>query len=306
MRVFEKIRLYLSDPHYRFNVNSRRGLYNLMSDEEYTRRQYRVITGRSLDLENPKRFNEKLQWLKLYYRKPVFTTMVDKLAVKDYLAPVIGSQHIVPLLGVWEHFDEIDFSLLPDCFVLKTTHGSGGISVCRDKQSYNYAEVKARFERGLKKNYYYSSREWPYKNVKPRIIAEEYMQDGETENLSVYKIFCFSGQPYIIQTIQNDKNPNETIDYFDIEWNLLDLRQNFPNSEHPLPKPKTLSEMLDLSRKCSKGFPFIRVDWYEVNGHVFFSEFTFYTDAGYQPFYPDEWDERLGTMIDLTSLKKDK
>lgn len=303
MNFADKLMSYIRDPHYRFNVNSHFGLYDRLSDEDYTRRQYKLITGHMLDLDSPKRFNEKLQWLKLYYRKPEFTTMVDKFAVKGYLNPLIGEQHIIRLLGVWDHFNQIDFTQLPDRFVLKTTHGSGGISVCRDKTNFDYAGVKSRFEKALKRNYYYLSREWPYKNVKPRIIAEEYMQDGNIENLNVYKFFCFSGEPYLIQTIQNDKTPCETIDYFDLDWNLLELHQNFPNSRQPLKKPKTLNIMVELSRKCSQGLPFIRVDWYEVNGQVYFSEFTFYTDAGCQPFHPDEWDFKLGDMIILPENK---
>ena len=297
--LVNKIIKFTTDPYFRFKIMSSYGFLKGMPDEEYIKRQYQYITGLKLNLDNPQRFNEKLNWLKLYYRKPVFTTMVDKYAVKDYLKPIIGERHIVPLLGVWNHFDEIDFDRLPAKFVLKTTHGSGGIFICRDKKTFDYKEAKRRLDRALGRNYYYSSREWPYKDVIPRIIAEEYMQDGDTLNLNVYKVFCFSGEPALIQTIQNDKTKDETIDYFDTSWNLQELRQNFPNSKHPLSKPKTLDEILRLSRLCSKGFPFLRTDWYEINGEVYFSEFTFFTDAGYQPFYPDEWDIKLGKLVTL-------
>ena len=291
---------YIHDPLFRFNVNSRIGLSHAVPDETHIRKQYYLKTGRKLNLDNPTRFNEKLQWLKLHNRKPVFTTMVDKWAVKGYLAPIIGSEYIVPLLGVWDRVEDIDFDALPERFVIKTTHGCGGMYICRDKTKFDRAAVCRELRKALKRNYFYTSREWPYKDVKPRIIAEEYLQDGEHPNLTVYKVFNLSGRPTLIQTIQNDKMKSETIDYFDTDWNLLDLRQNYPNSEHPLPKPKTLGKMLELSEKCSAGFPFLRTDWYEVNGRVYFSEFTFFTDAGHEPFHPDEWDEKLGAMIDLS------
>lgn len=303
MNAVHRVLRYLKEPAYRFDVNEHLGLYNHLSDEAYTIRQYKLRTGRTLDLTSPETFNEKLQWLKLYDRKPVYTTMVDKYAVKDFLARRIGKEHIVPLLGVWERFDEIPFDALPDQFVLKTTHGSSGMAVCRDKSRFDRAAMKAKFDKALKRNYYLHCREWPYKDVKPRIIAERYMQDGDTENLNVYRVFNFSGVPTIVQTVQNDKQPNKTIDFFDTAWNLLDLRQNYPNSARPLARPKTLDTMLRLSALCSEGFPFLRTDWYEVNGEVYFSEFTFYTSAGYQPFHPDDWNLKLGSLINLPSRK---
>lgn len=300
VKIIRKMAKYINDPIFRFNVNSILGFYDNVSDEEYLNRQYFLYTGEKLNLQNPKGFNEKMQWLKLYNRKPVFTIMVDKHAVKEYLTPIIGAEHIVPLLATWIHVDEIDINSLPSQFVLKTTHGCGGMYICRDKEQFDINKAKKGLNKSLKKSYFAHSREWPYKNVVPKIIAEKYLQDGNTLNLNVYKIFNFSGTPYLIQTIQNDKTAEETIDYFDTEWNLLELKQNYPNSKHPLPKPKTLDKMLELSKKCSKGIPFIRTDWYEVNGVVFFSEFTFFSDAGMAPFYPTEWDKKLGDMIDLT------
>ena len=302
--IIDKVTDYIFNPRYRFDFNLRQGFYDSMDDEKFIRKQYKVRTGRTLDLKNPQRFNEKLQWLKLYNRKDLFTTMVDKYEVKKYVTSLIGERYVIPLLGVWDHFDEIDFDKMPEQFVLKTTHGSGGIAVCRDKSQFDPSSLRDRFENALKVNYFIKGREWPYKNVKPRIIAEQYVQDGDTLNLNVYKVFNLSGKPTLIQTIQNDKNPNETIDYFDTSWNLLELRQNFPNSPQPLPKPKTLDEILDLSAKCSKGFPFLRTDWFEVNNQVFFSEFTFYSDNGFEPFYPDSWDLKLGSLIDLSLVEK--
>ncbi len=297
--VIKKVKRYVTDPIFRFNVNSMIGLYNKLSDEKYLKKQFMLNTGQKLDLTNPIGFNAKMQWLKLYNRQDIYTTMVDKYSVKSYLTPIIGKEHIAGLLGAWTDPDDIEFAKLPDKFVLKTTHGCGGMFICRDKKKLDFLSVKKQLKKALKRNYYNSCREWPYKNVKPRIIAEEYLQDGDSKILNVYKVFCFSGVPYLIQTIQNDKTRDETIDYFDTKWNLLKLKQNFPNSKVPLKRPKTLDEILELSKACSRDIPFVRTDWYEVNGNVIFSEFTFFSDAGLAKFYPSKWDIVLGNMINL-------
>lgn len=296
---------YLRDPFkYAILSLSAHGLLNWMPDSLYLRCKYRALVKKKLNLKNPKTFNEKLQWLKLYDRKPIYTTMVDKYAVKDYVAERIGEEYIIPTYGVWDTVDEIDFDSLPDQFVLKCTHDSGGLVICRDKSKLDIEAAKARLARGLKRDYYSQSREWPYKNVKPRIIAEKYMQDGNKTVLPVYKIFNFSGIPKLIQSIQNDKAPDESIDYFDTQWNLLDLRQNFPNSKHPLEKPEQLKKLIELSAQASKGFPFLRTDWYVVNGEVYFSEFTFYSDAGLASFEPACWDSKLGEWIELPAISE--
>ena len=289
---------YVRNGHYRFLINAGQGLYDRWDDEKYIKRLYRASTGMTLDLNSPKRFNEKLQWLKLHDRNPLYTKMVDKCEAKRVVERLIGDEYVIPTIGVWESFDMIPFEKLPEQFVLKTTHGCGGMYICRDG-NVDRDKARATLERTLKKNYFYHTREWPYKNVPPRILAEQYMQDGTERNLRVYKVFNFNGTPRLIQTIQNDKTADETIDYFDTEWNRLDMRQNYPNSSVPPQKPKTLELMLQLSTKCSIGIPFLRTDWYEVNGHVYFSEFTFFSDAGLEPFHPDEWDYRLGEWIHL-------
>ncbi|MBR3865705.1 MAG: glycosyl transferase [Clostridia bacterium] len=282
-----------------------KGYLKWMSDEAYLKAVYKIRTGKKLDLKNPQTFNEKLQWIKIHNRKPEYTAMVDKYGVKKLVAEKIGEEYIIKTLGVWDSFDEIDFDSLPDRFVLKCTHDSGGLVICRDKSKLDIAKAKEKIERSLKRNYFWSSREWPYKDVKPRIIAEEYMEDSsrpEGESLLVYKIMNFGGEPKIIQTIQNDKKPNESIDYFDTDWNLLELRQNFPNSTSPLQKPTVLSDMLELSRKMSAGFPFLRVDFYVIEGKIYFSEYTFFSDSGLAAFTPPEWDKKLGDMIKLPKV----
>ena len=295
------------DPKFRFSVLASHGKLQYLSDKDFLKKLYRLSFGKELNLEDPKTFNEKLQWLKLYDRKPIYTTMVDKFASKQYVSERIGEEYIVPALGgPWYSFDEIDFDALPDKFVLKTNHDSGGVMLCRDKATFDKEKARGFFERHLNKNYFWSCREWPYKNVKPCIFAEELMKDGDRDYLPVYKIMCFNGEPRIIQTIQNDKQPNESIDYFDTEWQVLPLRQNFPNSGCPLERPERLEKMLSLSRELSKDHAFIRVDWYVINGKVYFSEFTFYSDAGFAAFHPEKWDLIMGSWITLPEKTEEK
>ena len=276
---------------------------HLMSDERYLEFVYRVTFDKELNLDNPQTFNEKLNWLKLNKRNPEYTKLVDKYDVKEYVSKTIGEEYIVPTLGVWDNVDEIDFESLPEQFVIKCTHDSGSTVVCKDKKNFDFVSLKKKFKKRLRKNMFWWAREWPYKNVKPRIIAEKLMVDKNQKNdgnLSVYKVFCFDGKPEIIQTIQNDKSVNETVDYFDTSWNILDMRQDFPNSKVPVDKPKTLDEMLSLSARLTTGFEFLRADFYEINGKVYFSELTFYSDAGMTVFEPREWDYKLGALIKLS------
>ncbi|MBE5743458.1 MAG: hypothetical protein E7358_01930 [Clostridiales bacterium] len=271
----------------------------LISDRLYLKLLYFTKFKRKLNLKNPKTFNEKLQWLKLNNRKGIYTVMVDKEEVKEYVTDKIGENYVIPTIGVWDNANDIDFEKLPEEFVLKCNHNSGGLVICKDKSKLNVKEVREKLNACLKRNYYLLAREWPYKNVIPKIIAENLVKDKKSEFLPVYKVMCFNGEPKIIQTIQNDKQPNETIDYFNTSWELLDLKQNFENSEVPFEKPICLEEMLDLSRKLAKNQPFIRIDWYVINGKLKFSEFTFYSDAGFAKFTPDEWDKKLGSYINL-------
>lgn len=273
-------------------------------DKTMLKIEYRLKLKKRLRLNPPITFNEKLQWLKLYDRKPEYTIMADKYAVREYIKDKIGERYLVPIYGVWDDAHDIDFDKLPNEFVLKCTHDSGSVTICRDKRSLDKNNTIQKFSKMLKRNSYIAGREWPYKNIKPRVIAEMLLKEKNYEYLPVYKIFCFNGDPKIIQQLQNDKQENETVDYFDINWNRLNMKQRFPNSEVPLPRPQTLDEMLEIAKKLSKGIPFVRIDLYEVNGKILFSEHTFYTDAGYSIFEPEEenWDERLGEYIDLRNI----
>ena len=274
-------------------------LLRFVPDKAMLKLEFRIKLHKKLDLKSPKTFNEKLQWLKLHNRKPIHTTMVDKIAAKDYVSAAIGEEYVVKTLGVWDRFADIDFDSLPDRFVLKCNHDSGSVVLCRDKATFDKEQARDVLTRGLSSNAYYYGREWPYKNVKPRIFAEEFMQDAQLAFLPVYKVFCFGGEPKIIQTIQNDKQPDETVDYFDTDWNQLDIHQDFPNSKTPVAKPEKLQQMLELAGKLSGDEPFVRVDFYVVNGALYFSEFTFFTDSGFGQFYPESWDTVLGEWVKL-------
>lgn len=283
----------------RFLWMASHGLLKGMDDRKYLQKLYYAKMGRVLNLNEPSTFNEKMQWLKLNDRKPIYTQMVDKYEVKKFVGERIGYEHVIPSLGIYKRYDDIDFSRLPGRFVLKCTHDSGGLIIVRDKRKMDHAAAKKKLERSLKRNYFYYGREWPYKDVQPRILAEKYVEDAAMAELNVYKIFCFAGKPELIQVIQGDKTSHESIDYFDTGWRMMDLRQNFPNSLSHLKRPNNLEEMLSLAEKLSGGHPFLRIDFYSVEEKVFFSEFTFYSDSGMAEFNPEDWDERLGRLIVL-------
>lgn len=301
--LFRKIIKYVTHPRKIIIWLNEHGFARLFSDKFYLKCAYKDALGKKLNLKNPQTFNEKLQWLKLYDRgNDSLPATVDKYAVKQIVADKIGEQYVIKAYGIWDSFEEIEFDKLPNKFVLKTTHDCGGVVICKDKKTFDYEKAKSFLEMHLQRRYFYHAREWPYKNAKPRILAEEFV-GKEDECLVVYKVFCFGGEPRIIQVIQGDKSKDETIDYFDENWNLLSLRQNFPNSVNHLPKPDCLQEMLELSNKLSSHRPFLRVDWYIIDGKLKFSEFTYYSDAGFAQFEPEEWDYKLGEWIELP-LKK--
>ena len=304
MDILRKAQLYCLDPVFRFNINASRGMYDNLSDEEYLRLKFRIVFGRELDLDNPKAFNEKLQWIKLYDRKPIYTTMVDKYEVKKYVSTQIGEKYVIPTLGIWEKFDDIDFSILPKRFVLKCTHDSGGLVICRDKSKLNLRNVKDKIEKCLKHNYYLQGREWPYKNVKPRIIAEEYMEDSQTGELRDYKFYTFNGVAKYVM-INTDRAEGRTkADYFDIDFNWLNFRWGYPNAEIPIEKPSAFEEMIKLSEFLAKGTIELRVDFYVCNGRIYFGELTFFDGGGFTKFDPESWDYTFGSELELPSIKK--
>lgn len=283
-----------------------RQLSHIIPDALYLKLRYRKIFHKPLNLKNPKTFNEKLQWLKLHDRKPEYTRMVDKYEAKQYVAERIGEEYIIPTLGVWDRFDDIDFDSLPNQFVLKCTHDSGGLVICRDKTKFDQEYAKSRIINSLKRNYFWANREWPYKNVKPRIIAEAYMQDDTTAELRDYKFFCFGGKAKLlfIATDRQTEGEETKFDFFDMDFNHIDVRNGHPNADEPPAKPICFDEMRSLAEKLAAGIPQLRVDFYEVNGKVYFGELTFFHWTGLVPFEPEQWDYTLGEWIELpTDLK---
>jgi len=278
------------------------GLDDLLGDEVYLKCLYRARTGKKLDLDNPQTFNEKLQWLKLYNREPLYTTLVDKYAVRQYIKDKIGEEYLVPLVGgPWESFDGIDFEALPNQFVLKCTHDSGGLFICRDKSRLDIDAAREKISGCLKRNYYLNGREWPYKNVKPRIIAEQYMEDAKTGELRDYKFFSFDGVTRImyVATDRASKTTETRYDFFDMDFQHLPFTNTHPNADVCPEKPANFDEMRKLADKLSKGFPHVRVDFYEVNGKTYWGEITFFHNSGTIPFEPDEWDMILGSWLEL-------
>lgn len=284
----------------RFLLLSSLSLFKDMNDEEYLKKLFKCHMKRELNLDNPQTFNEKLQWLKLYDRKPEYTTMVDKYAVKKYVADIIGEEYIIPTLGVWNHFDEIDFDKLPNQFVLKCTHDSGGIVICKDKNKLDLKSAKKKIEKCLKRNYYWSSREWPYNDVKPRIIAEPYMEDSKAYELIDYKFMCFNGEVKCSFTCsERFSEDGLKVTFFDKDWNVMPFERHYPASKNPPKKPINYDKMIQFSEQLSKGILFVRVDFYEINGQLFFGELTFYPGGGFEEFTPEEWDYKLGDFLKL-------
>ncbi len=279
-----------------------------LDDETYLKRLFKLRMGYELNLEEPKTYNEKLQWLKLYDRKPIYTDMVDKYEAKKYVAAIIGEEYIIPTLGVWDKVEDIDFNSLPNQFVLKCTHDSGGLVICRDKKNLDLDSVRAKLERSLKRDYFIYSREWPYKNVKHRIIAEQYMETGGDTDLIDYKFYCFNGEPkflYISHGLSN--HATARISYVSFDWKKQPFKRNdYADFEELPPKPINFDKMIELSRKLSVGVAFLRVDFYEINGKIYFGELTFFPGAGLTKFDPSEWDEKLGEWIKLPQKKANK
>lgn len=279
----------------------------LSSDEFFLKLLFKQRMGYKLDFNNPKTYNEKLNWLKLYYRKPELSDLVDKFEVKKIIANQIGEEYIIPTYGVWSSFEEIDFDVLPNQFVLKTTHDSGGIVICKDKDHFNYAAAKNKIESHQKMNgAYLKYREWIYKNLKPRIIAEKYMVDSEVGELRDYKVFCFNGEAKVMAIYTNRYSDSEKTQrsYFDKEFNLLPISsKKYTQTKSKISKPKNFTKMFILAEALAGNFPHVRVDFYEVNGKVYFGELTFFHGGGVIPFYPEEWDYTFGSWLTLPEEK---
>lgn len=269
-----------------------------LPDEWYLKRLFFIKVGYPLNLENPVTYNEKLQWLKLHDHNPLYPKMVDKVAVKDYVSSVIGNEYVIPTLGVWDKVEDIDWKSLPNQFVLKCSHDSGGLVICKDKSRLDIDAAKKKLESSLRTDFYLLGREYPYKYVPKRIIAEKYLEDKETGELRDYKFFCFDGMVRLMFIASDRQNREEPyFDFYDNDFNHLELIHGHPNAPTPPKKPKNFKKMIELAEQLAKGIPHVRIDFYEVNGSVNFGEITLYHHCGFVPFIPEKWDTVLGEMI---------
>ena len=276
----------------------------LISDKLCLKAHFYLRFGYELNLKNPTTFSEKLQWLKLYDRRPEFTKMVDKYEAKKYASSIIGEEYIIPTLGVWDRAEDIEWGKLPDQFVLKCTHDSGDLIICKDKSKLNKENAIKKLNEGIKRDYYKVWREWPYKNVPRRIIAEKYIEPApDLQDLPDYKFFCFNGEPKYCQVISG-RNTNMCCDFFDIDWNHQPFHEpeTYPFSEHLLEKPSKYDEMWNLARSLAIDKPFSRIDFYEVEGKVYFGEITFFPTGGIGGFSPDKYDRIFGDLINIENI----
>ncbi len=280
-------------------------VFRFMSDEHYLKMVYKIKTGKVLNLKNPREFNEKLQWLKLHDRKPEYTNLVDKYKVREIIRNKIGDKYLIPLIAVWDSPSEIDFDLLPSQFVLKCNHDSQGVVICKDKSKLDFSSTVSKLEKAMKRDFSSLTKEYVYRDVERKIIAEKYMDDGSGE-LKDYKVLCFNGKPRLIEVHSGRFNGQHVQDFYDPEWNRMSICQissGLPNSEKGFARPSVLDEMLRLSEILSQGILHIRVDWYIVNDVLYFGELTFYDASGFDDFEPDEWNKTLGDWIDLSKIQ---
>lgn len=278
----------------------------LLPDKWYITLKFYKNFGYFPNLKHPVTFSEKIQWLKLYDHNPLYTKMVDKYEVKKYVANIIGEEYIIPTLGVWNKAEDIDFDTLPDQFVLKATHDSGRVIICRDKSTLNRSWAIEEMRQSLKRDFYSVTREWPYKNVPRQIIAEQLLVDETgTEDIKDYKLFCFDGKVKFLK-VDFNRFIQHRANYFDKEWNLLEFGEKTypPDVKIIIQRPDGLAEMIGLAEKLSKSLQFVRTDFYYLNNRIYFGEITFYPNSGFCPFIPDGWDERLGKLIKLNDESK--
>ena len=299
----DKIIKFIKNPLTIYTSLGHRGYLNFVNDEKYLKILYRIETHKRLNLDNPITFNEKLQWLKLNNRKDIYTTMVDKYEAKEYIGKIIGFEYIVPTLGVYNKFDDIDFNKLPNQFVIKCTHNSGGVFIVEDKKKFDYKKSRKMINKYMKNNFYNGQREWPYKNIKPRIIVEPFLKNKNNDKLIEYKIFCFNGTPKIIDVCYNDKFKKRYNDFYDEKFNRLYFSCTNKNSNNIIKKPLRFEEMIKISRVLSKNVPFLRVDFLLIDNKIKVGELTFFHYSGHGKFVPEEWDRKLGEYLDISKIK---
>lgn len=272
----------------------------ILSDKSFIKKMYKERMDKEINLSNPKTFCEKQNWLKLYDRKPIYTVMVDKYLAREFVAERIGEEYLVPLLGVWDNADDIDFSVLPDKFVLKCNHNSD-VTICTDKSSLDIEKTRKKLNEQLSMDYYTHKREWPYKNIPRKIICEKFMENTNGEDLVDYKLFCFNGTPKFVMVNSNRFSEGGVkVDMYDMQWNHMDMQDgHYPNAGDIFNKPDCFNKMCALAKNLSKGTPFLRVDFNYWDNKLYFGELTFFHSAGLESFMPEKWDETLGSWINL-------
>lgn len=296
MSLKRKIRYVVNDPLLiLFHIVE--SLRYVIPDKLYLHLRFFSIMRKFINFKNPITYSEKLQWIKLYDRNPQYTVLVDKYKSKEYVKNIIGDGHCIPFLGIYESFDEIDFNLLPNQFVIKCSHNCG-VVICKNKSIFDIKSAKKIIDKTMANNYFYYSREWPYKNVPRKVIVEKYMVDESGVELKDYKFFCFNGEPKFF-FIATDRDVDTKFDFFDMDFNHLDIIQGHPNATKPIVKPANFDEMIRIARILSKGLRHVRIDLYNVNGNIFFGEYTFFHFGGMVPFVPEKWDKTIGEYLDL-------
>lgn len=300
MILFSKIISVFKNPFKIFCILAEYRVFNWISDKNYLKLYFRGAIGGKLNLENPQTFNEKMQWLKLNDRNNEYMNMVDKFKVRDYISHLLGDEYLIPLLGVWNSFDDINFDDLPNEFVLKCTHDSGGIVICKDKSKINMADVKLKINKCLRKNFYWIGREWPYKNLKAKIIAEKLMVDDKNNDLVDYKFMCYNGKVKNIFTCTERRSLDGLkVTFFDLNWDVLPIERKYSRSLKEIKKPINFDKMIELAEILSTNIRFCRIDFYEINNRIYFGEITFYPGSGMEKFKELQWDYKLGSLIQL-------
>lgn len=296
---------YLKDFSIVLKALGRRNLLNWMSDKLYVKLLYRFHEGRSLNLENPKLLNEKLQWLKLYDHNPLYTELVDKYKVKKVISKIIGEEYIIPTLGVWDKAEDIDFHKLPNSFVLKTNHDSHSLFLCKDKSLCDIDRVIKKLNKALKRNGFWYGREWPYKNVNPKIIAEPYIENDDGTSLIDYKFYCYGGKPIYFMCSYGEAEHNVINHKFDMSLKSIDhLFKEKPAIEaSDIHIPENIGQMIEIVKKLCKDFQHIRVDLYNVDGKIYFGEMTFYSSAGFMNIYSKQFSDYLASLIDIKRIQ---
>lgn len=305
MFMKDKIVKVIKNPEKIFVKVLSLNVFKYMSDERYLKLMYRYKMGKKLDFDNVKTFNEKLQWLKINNKNNFYTGLVDKYQVREYIRQVLGEEYLIPLVGVWDNANDIDLNTLPDEFVLKCNHDSGGVIVCRDKSKFDMKQVARELNKRLSKNFYYVGREWPYKNIKPKVICEELLKTKDGTLPIDYKFSCFNGKVDNVMLCMGRETGKTKFYFFDKKWNLL--RYNVVGREAPnnftIPKPKMIDKMFEIAEILAKDFPYVRVDLYCEEEKIYFGELTFYPDCGFDSNLLKETDELFGDMIKLDNIK---